>query len=89
MSERPGRYREFEIRLLHTRWVHGGQESAEEDALLEEMDDLWWKLTEQERESLRKDPLPEGPVETQPARLADRDVWHEHSEAPRIPREAA
>jgi hypothetical protein len=71
------------------RWIHGGQESAEEDAILDQMDDLWWQLTEQERECLRRDPLPEGPVEAQLAQLNDRNVWHEHSVAPRISREAA
>ncbi len=89
MSNLSARYRELEVRLLHIRWVHGGQDSAEEESLLGEMDDLWWKLTTHEREDLRKDPLPEGPMETQPAQLVDQNVWHEHREAPRIPRKAA
>lgn len=62
MSDQLARYREFERRLLDLRGVHGGQESSEEDTLLAEMDDLWWKLSEQEKESVRKDPLPEGAV---------------------------
>src|SRR5258708_1313969 len=46
-------YRQLEIRLWWTRWRYEGQESAEEDALLDEMDHIWLNLTDHERSLLR------------------------------------
>lgn len=41
-------YRILELRLLNGR-VNGTISEAKDDELLEEMDDLWWKLTEEEQ----------------------------------------
>jgi len=46
-------YRQLERRLWMARWRHEGQESAEEDAILDEMEDIWIDLIEEERALLR------------------------------------
>jgi hypothetical protein len=46
-------YRQLERRLWMARWRHEGQESAEEDAILDEMEDTWINLIEEERDLLR------------------------------------
>jgi hypothetical protein len=51
-------YRQLEHRLWMVRWRHEGQESAEEDTILDEMEDTWMNLTEDERALLRL----EGPI---------------------------
>lgn len=51
-------YRSLESRLSYTRWRHAGGESPEEDAILDEMDQVWLKLSEEEQNLLRA----EGPT---------------------------
>lgn len=46
-------YRQLERRLWMVRWRHEGQESVEEDAILDEMDDIWMNLTDDEQALLR------------------------------------
>ncbi len=54
MSEFLKQYRDLDRRLLYIRWMHGGLESASEDDILDQMDDLWWKFTEEERELINR-----------------------------------
>jgi hypothetical protein len=49
MTEHLAHYRQLERRLWMVRWRHEGEESAEEDAILDEMEDTWMNLTEDER----------------------------------------
>ena len=49
MSDALSRYRSLERKLIHTRWMNLGYESAEEDVLLEDMDEVWCQLSEEER----------------------------------------
>ena len=58
MTEVLAHYRQLERRLWMVRWRHEEAESAEEDAILDEMDDTWMKLTEDEQALLRL----EGPI---------------------------
>src|SRR5438105_8832546 len=53
MTKDLAHYRQLERRLWMTRWRHEGQESAEEDAILDEMENTWMKLTDDERDLLR------------------------------------
>lgn len=53
MTKDLARYRQLEGRLWMTRWMHEGQEAAEEDAILDEMEDTWMNLAEDERALLR------------------------------------
>jgi len=46
-------YRQLERRLWMTRWRRAGQGSAEEDGILDEMENIWLNLTEDERALLR------------------------------------
>ncbi|MFT5431745.1 MAG: hypothetical protein ACI9OJ_002443 [Myxococcota bacterium] len=46
------RYSALEDDLVYVRWVHQGLESAAEDELLEEMDEVWAELSASERESI-------------------------------------
>ena len=46
-------YRQLERRLWMVRWRHEGEESVEEDAILDEMECRWMNLTEEERALLR------------------------------------
>jgi len=61
------RYRDLSRKLVRMRRRKEGYESAEEDALLEEMERLWSKLTVEERDVLSHDtpkPLPARGVES-------------------------
>lgn len=53
MSKELIRYRRLERRLWLTRWRHEGQESAEEDSILDEMEVAWMDLSETEQATLR------------------------------------
>ena len=55
MSNHLALYRLLERRLWVARWRREGEESAEEDAILDEMDGVWWKLSEDERSSLSRE----------------------------------
>ena len=55
MSDGIGRHRELERRLKHMRRANGGLESSEEEGILDEMEELWWQLSEEERKVLDKD----------------------------------
>ncbi len=46
-------YRQLELRLWMTRWRHEGEESTEEDAILDEMEGTWRYLSENDRTILR------------------------------------
>lgn len=53
MSKELKQYRQLEARLWMTRWKHEGQETAEEDEILDEMENTWVNLTDDERGLLR------------------------------------
>lgn len=53
MSRDLAHYRQLERRLWMARWKHDGQESAEEDSILDEMENIWMSLIEGERALLR------------------------------------
>ncbi len=53
MSKELLRYRQLERRLWMTRWRHEGEESDEEDAILDEMEIAWMDLSESEQATLR------------------------------------
>lgn len=44
------RYRQVVLAVLAVRADNGGEDSDREDALLDEADDLWWQMTDEERE---------------------------------------
>jgi hypothetical protein len=90
MSDALARYRELEGKLLHTRWVHGGLESSEEDDLLEEMDGVWWELAPEEHALLNSEGSKTLIRDRVPATrtTVDVDVWS-YSDLPPRGREAA
>src|ERR1035438_8138243 len=49
VSKELGHYRQLERRLWMTRWRRAGRESADEDAILDEMENIWLNLIEDER----------------------------------------
>lgn len=49
-------YKDAERRLEEIRRKHNGAESREENALLDEMDVLWYRLTAEEQDSLGRLP---------------------------------
>jgi hypothetical protein len=53
MTKDLAHYRQLERRLWMARWRHEGQESVDEDAILDEMEDIWMNLIEDERVLLR------------------------------------
>jgi len=55
MTENLAEHRQLERRLWMTRWMHEGQESAEEDAILDELEAVWWKLSDDERSILNEE----------------------------------
>ena len=56
MSKALDRYRELEEELIRIRWLHGGFDSDEEDRDIDEMDRLWWAMSEEERHMLEAEP---------------------------------
>jgi hypothetical protein len=56
MNEALRRYLELDDELVAVRWRYAGNESDEEDQLLDEMDGVWWQLSESERDELRGRP---------------------------------
>jgi hypothetical protein len=55
MSKNLANYRQLELRLWMTRWSNEGKESAEEDAIFDDMDDVWMALSEDERALLESE----------------------------------
>jgi len=76
LSESFEKYRRLQDKLIWIRWQHLGHESDEEDALLEEMDGVWWSLTGDERAVVSADQRGASPIKDRPkgARLVDVDV---------------
>jgi len=76
-------YRQLERRLWMVRWRHEGEESPEEDAILDEMEEKWMNLTDAEQAALRL----EGPTcwPTDPSLLPPRlsDSLYSSQPAPR------
>lgn len=56
MSPYYDKYKDLDARLTWVRWMHLGKRSAEEDTLLEEMDQAWLRLDESERLMLSEQP---------------------------------
>ncbi len=55
MSAAFARYRRLDDELAFIRWIHRGLESEEEDRILDDMEQVWWELEEQERELLQSE----------------------------------
>ena len=51
------KYRAFQEKLAYLRWINLGCESAQEDVLLEQMDDVWWELSPDEKDLLSSEPV--------------------------------
>ena len=49
-------YRQLERRLWMVRWSNEGRESPEEDATLDEMEEIWLHLSDEEQDELRREP---------------------------------
>ena len=73
MTRDMARYRQLERRLWMTRWRHEGQESMEEDAILDQMEDTWLNLTEDDRGLLSREGPRCWPIESSswPPQLAN------------------
>ena len=55
MTRELAQYRQLEGRLWMTRWRRQGAESAEEDAILDEMEHSWLSLSEEDRRLLSRE----------------------------------
>jgi hypothetical protein len=53
MTEDLAHYRQLERRLWLARWQYEGRKSAEEDAILDDMENIWMKLIGDELDLLR------------------------------------
>jgi hypothetical protein len=56
MTKELSHYRQLERRLWMARWLRDGGESAEEDAMLDEMESVWLRLSDGEHDLLRREP---------------------------------
>lgn len=91
MSTYLDQYKRLDKKLTWVRWAHGGLRSDEEEATLEEMDQVWRKLDESEREmlsglSVNGDAAP--PIDSQPI-MIDEVVQLKDSKPVRRLRDAA
>lgn len=75
-------YRQLERRLWLIRWRHAGEESVEEDEILDEMDRTWIDLSEREQAILRAEGPRCWPMDSSalPPQFADAR-WMAESEA--------
>lgn len=76
MSDTLNEYRDLQKRLTWIRWTHLGHESEEEDEHLEKMDEVWWKLSDDERAIISSEPFRNDliePTKSQPE-MIDVDV---------------
>lgn len=93
MTEALKRYRQLEDDLVFVRWVNRGLESEEEDKLLDEMEQAWWELDDQERALIEAAPprslIRESSVGGYHRRLVDSDVIVNPATPPRMTEEAA
>ena len=79
-------YRSLEGDLIHVRWVYGGLESAEEDPILDKMEELWHDLSPQEQGQLNSEgtkSLISETLSTAPRELVDVDAWAQPGSAVR------
>ncbi len=76
MSEALTEYRKLLKKLSWIRWAHLGHNSEEEDAHLEAMDEVWWQLTDEEREMVSTEPSRQDPIQpaTTDPQMIDLDV---------------
>jgi len=56
MTKELAHYRQIERRLWMARWINAGQEAPEEDAILDEMEETWLGLSDEEQDLLRQEP---------------------------------
>jgi hypothetical protein len=87
MSSAYEKYRELERRLAHVRWVNQGYDSPEEERIFEEMHNIWWEMTEQERTKINGEPprtlIRKGRPQKPSHRVVDHDVRRYPDEPPR------
>ena len=87
------RYRRLEDDLVFVRWVNRGLESQQEDDLLDEMEQVWWEMGEDERALVEAAPprsLVRGPsAGGHHRRLVDSDIEADPAAPPRTKEEAA
>ncbi len=50
------RYERLWSKLVRIRWIHGGLESPEEDDILDQMDEVWSRLTSEEQVQMSAKP---------------------------------
>jgi len=79
MTDAFQRYRELEKKLIYTRWIYQGLESDEENLILDEMEEAWWHLTDDEKQLLNKE-IPTSLIRPGSSvfshhPLCDVDVW--------------
>jgi hypothetical protein len=56
MTKECAHYRQLERRLWMARWVNEGRESPEEDVILDEMEQTWLQLNDEDQAVLRQEP---------------------------------
>ncbi len=73
MTKEFAHYRQLERRLWMARWMREGRESVEEDATLDEMEDTWLHLSDEDQDLLRREPPRCWPTESSswPPQLTD------------------
>jgi hypothetical protein len=79
MIDAKDRYITLEKKLIYTRWINLGLESAEEDYILEQMDAVWLELTPEEQDILSSEPIPQTLLDLNDMTkqvMIDRDVIH-------------
>ena len=70
-------YREFERRLEYVRLIHGGLESPEEDDLIDQLQSVWDRLTQDERDRVRREGFSPGLLNVA-ARVEGPTYYHQY-----------
>lgn len=76
LDEPLAEYRRLAHELFVLRWSMGGRESDEEEELLEQLDEVWWRLSDEQRSTINAEP-PKTLIKTddepaEPPRLEER-----------------
>ena len=79
-------YRSLEKDLIYVRWQHAGFESEKEDPILDAMEEVWYKLSEEEQQLLyaeRTQSLIRNANENLPhSCCTDGNIWKVYSSTP-------
>ena len=79
MSDALQQHRALERELIYIRWKYAGLESEEEESILDAMEDIWYKLSEEEQNELNSEGtqslMRDNNAKSSARNWMDEDIW--------------